>query len=111
MFQDMDTFMSQSMDAFQDLMEAQTRMLQDVIEHQMGCTRNCIEALLQQQQDLRQCRSPRELLELQQEYTRKLEETLRLTGEQNVEAMNRAQDALQRFSQGTFDMFKVSKPN
>lgn len=109
MFQDMNKMMSQSMEPFKELVDIQTRMLEELTRQQMDCTKACIEATVQQTKELQKCQTPTDLLELQQAYAKELEETLRSANQQNLKALTEAREAMQALTQGTLERFSQKK--
>lgn len=109
MFQDMNKMLSQSMEPFKELVDIQTRMLEELTRQQMECTKACIEATVQQTQELQKCKSPVDLLELQKAYARELEETLKSANQQNLKALTEAREAMQALTQGTLERFTQNK--
>lgn len=103
MFQDMSKQMSDSMEPFKNFVNIQTRMLEDLTRHQMECTKACLEATMQQTQQLQQCKTPVDLMELQQSYAKELEKTLRSANEQNMKALRDARDAMEKLARGSLD--------
>ncbi|KDE40553.1 MAG: phasin family protein [Nitrincola lacisaponensis] len=103
MFQDMSKQMSDSMEPFKNFVNIQTRMLEDLTRHQMECTKACLEATMQQTQQLQQCKTPVDLMELQQSYAKELEKTLRAANEQNMKALRDARDAMEKLARGSLD--------
>jgi len=109
MFQDLTRTMNESMAPFRDLVDIQTRMLEQITEQQMECTRSCIEATLQQSKQIPNCASPAELAELQQQYTQALEDTLRKASEANIKAVQQAKESFDQLTQDTFNAFANEK--
>lgn len=103
MFQDMTKQMTDSMEPFKDFVNIQTRMLEDLTRHQMDCTKACLEATMQQTKQLQQCKTPVDLMELQQSYAKELEKTLRSANEQNMKALNDAREAMEKLAKGSLD--------
>ncbi|TVQ70765.1 MAG: phasin family protein [Oceanospirillales bacterium] len=103
MFQDMTKHMTDSMEPFKDFVNIQTRMLEDLTRHQMDCTKACLEATMQQTKQLQQCKTPVDLMELQQAYAKELEKTLRSANEQNMKALNDAREAMEKLAKGSLD--------
>lgn len=109
MFQDLNKTFSQSMEPIKDLVNIQTKMLEELTRQQMACTKSCIEATIEQTKEMQKCQSPAELLELQKEYAKKLEETLKDASEHNLQALGNARDEMERLTQDTFDAFASKK--
>ncbi|WP_027858258.1 phasin family protein [Marinobacterium jannaschii] len=105
MFQDMSKTLTESMEPFKDLVNIQTRMLEDISRRQLECTRACIEATMQQTRELPKCQSPEDLMALQRAYAAELEETLRNAGEQNIAALNEAREMIGKLTQDSFTAF------
>ena len=101
MFQDMTKQMTESMEPFKDLVNIQTRMLEDLTRHQMECTKACLEATMQQTAELQKCKTPVDLIELQQAYAKELEQTLRAANDQNMKALNDARSSMERLARGS----------
>jgi len=109
MFQDMSKAFNQSMEPIKDLVNIQTKMLEELTRQQMACTKSCIEATIQQTKDMQRCQSPAELLELQQAYAKKLEDTLKDASESNLQALGEARSEMERLTHDTFDAFAPKK--
>lgn len=109
MFQDMNNMLSKSMEPFKELVEIQTKMLEELTRQQMECTKACIDATMQQAKELQKCQNPGDLLTLQQAYAKELEETLTAANQQNLKALNTAREAMQKLTQGTLDVFSGKK--
>jgi phasin family protein len=105
MFQDMTKKMSESMEPFKDLVNIQTRMLEELTRQQMECTKSCIEATIQQTKELQKCQTPADLLTLQQAYAKELEETLKAASNENLKALHDARDEIEKITKGAFDAF------
>jgi len=106
MFQDMNKMFNQSMEPFKDLVDIQTKMLEELTRHQMDCTKAFIEATVHQTKEWQNCKTPADLLELQKAYAKELEDTLRAANQQNLKALEDARDAIQKLTHGAFDQFK-----
>lgn len=109
MFQEVTKKMTESMEPFKDLMNIQTRMLEELTRHQMECTKSCIEATMQQTKELQKCASPSDLLALQQAYTKELEETLATANSQNLKALSQAREEIEAVAKDAFSAFASSK--
>lgn len=105
MFQDMNKMLNQSMAPFKELVDIQTKMLEELTRQQMECTKACIDATMQQTKELQKCKNPADLLELQQSYAKELEETLRSANQHNLKALTDAREAMQKLTQGAMDQF------
>ncbi|KEA64828.1 hypothetical protein ADIMK_1281 [Marinobacterium lacunae] len=105
MFQDMNKMLNQSMEPFKELVDIQTKMLEELTRHQMDCTKAFIDATVQQTKELQNCKTPADVLELQKAYAKELEDTLRSANQQNLKALAEARDAMQALTQGTLDKF------
>lgn len=105
MFQDMTKQFTGSMGPFKDLVDIQTKMLEELTRQQMECTKSCIEATMQQTKEMQKCQNPNDLLELQKAYAKELEETLRLAGEHNLKALNDARAAIEKLTLEQFEAF------
>lgn len=103
MFQDMTKQLTESMEPFKDFVNIQTRMLENLTRHQMECTKACLEATMQQTKQLQQCKTPIDLMELQQSYAHALEKTLRAANEQNMKSINEARLAMESLAKGSLD--------
>ncbi len=97
------------MEPFKDLVNIQTRMLEELTRQQMECTKSCIEATIQQTRELQKCQTPGDLMELQQAYAKELEQTLRSAGEKNMEALAQARASIEKLAQDSFDAFAPKK--
>jgi len=111
MFQDMTKTLNQSMEPFKDLINIQTRMLEELTRQQMECTRSCIEATMQQTRELQNCKTAQDLVSLQKAYASELEGTLRHTSENNLKALNDARQQIEQLTQDTFDAFAARDEN
>ncbi len=109
MFQDMTKKMNDSMGPVKDLVDIQTKMLEQLTRLQVECAKHCVEATMHQSRELSGCHSPDEVLKLQQSYARELEETLRDTGTKNLEAFNQAREEMERVTQDAFGAFAPKK--
>ncbi|RAU17095.1 phasin family protein [Nitrincola tibetensis] len=109
MFQDMTKMMNESMGPFKDLVSIQTQMFEELSRHQMECTKAFLEATMQQTQAIQKCKTPAELLELQQVYVKELEKTLRSANAQNLKAMQDARAAVEKLATGSLTRFTQSK--
>ena len=109
MFQDMTKQMTESMEPFRELVNIQTKMLEELTRQQMECTKACIEATMQQTSELQKCKTPNDLVELQQAYAKELEESLRAASEQNLKALTSAQQAMQQLAQGSVEAMTGKK--
>lgn len=105
MFQDMNKMFSQSMEPFKELVDIQTKMLEELTRHQMDCTKACIEATVHQTQELQNCKTPGDILKLQQAYAKELEDTLKSANQQNLKALTQAREAMEMLTKGTMDKF------
>lgn len=108
MFQDMNKMFSQSMEPFKELVDIQTRMLEELSRQQMDCTKAFIEATVQQTKELQNCKTPADILELQKAYAKELEDTLKAANNQNLKALNEARDAMQALTQDAMGKFSGS---
>ncbi len=109
MFQDMNKTLSQSMEPFKDLVNIQTKMLEELTRQQMVCTKSCIEATIQQTKEMQKCQTPADLMALQQSYAKQLEDTLKGASEQNLQALGEAREAMEKLTQDAFDAFAAKK--
>ncbi len=109
MFQEFSKQFGNSMEPFKDLVNIQTKMLEELTRHQMECTKSCIEATIQQTRELQNCHNASDLMELQKAYAKELEETLRLAGEQNMKALQDARSAIEKITQDQFEAFNKTK--
>lgn len=109
MFQDMTKQMTESMAPFRELVNIQTKMLEELARQQMECTKACIEATMQQTSELQKCKTPNDMIELQQVYAKELEATLRAANEQNLKALTTAQQAMQQLTQQSVEAMTGKK--
>ncbi|MGB0468217.1 MAG: phasin family protein [Pontibacterium sp.] len=109
MFQDMNKTLSQSMEPFKDLVNIQTKMLEELTRQQMACTKSCIEATIQQTKEMQMCQTPADLMSLQQSYAKQMETTLKDASEHNMQALGEARVAMERLTQDAFDAFASKK--
>ncbi len=105
MFQEFSKQFGGSMEPFKDLVNIQTKMLEELTRQQMECTKSCIEATIQQTREMQKCQNATDLLELQKAYAKELEETLRLAGEHNLKALQEARAAIEKITQEQFEAF------
>ena len=105
MFQDISKVMNQSMGPFKELVNIQTKMLEELTRQQMACTKACIDATVSQTQKMQGCSSPEELVQLQQEYAQQLEETLKEANDNNMKALSMARESVEQLANDTFDAF------
>ena len=105
MFQDMNKKISDSMGPFRELVNIQTKMLEELTRQQMACTKSCIEATIQQTKEMQKCQSPTDLMELQRVYAKELEETLTNASEHNMKALQDARVEIEDVAQSAFDAF------
>lgn len=105
MFQDMSKKLNESMEPFKDLINIQTRMLEELTRQQMECTKSCIDATIQQTRELQKCKNPNDLMELQRAYAHELEETLRAASENNLKVLADARQEIEQLTQDSFDAF------
>lgn len=105
MFQDMNKKISDSMGPFKELVNIQTKMLEELTRQQMECTKSCIEATIQQTKEMQKCQSPSDLMELQRSYAKELEDTLKAASEQNMKALQDARSEIEDVAHHTFDAF------
>ena len=105
MFQDMTKKMSESIEPFKELVNIQTRMLEDLTRQQMECTKSCINATLAQTKQLQQCKSANDLLILQQSYAQELEETLKEASDENLKSLHEARDEIEKITKDAFNAF------
>lgn len=105
MFQDMTKKVGESMEPFKELVNIQTKMLEELTRQQMECTKSCIEATIQQTKELQKCQNPTDLLTLQQAYAKELEETLRSASSQNLKALQDAREEIEKVTKDAFNPF------
>ncbi|MFW1678491.1 phasin family protein [Pontibacter sp. JAM-7] len=105
MFQDLNKKIEDSMAPFKELVNIQTRMLEELTRQQMECTKSCIEATIQQTREMQRCESPTDLLDLQRVYAKELEVTLREASESNMKVLHDARSEIETITQSTFDAF------
>jgi len=105
MFQDMTKALDQSMGPFKELVNIQTRMLEELTRQQMACTKACIDATVEQTRQMQQCSSPEDLVKLQQAYAKELEQTLTAANDSNMKALADARDSVEQLAHDAFDAF------
>lgn len=105
MFQDMSKVLSQSMGPFKELVNIQTKMLEELTRQQMECTKACIDATVAQTRQMQSCTSAEELIKSQQEYAEQLEEMLRQANDKNMKALHEARESVERLAGDAFDAF------
>lgn len=105
MFQDMSKALNQSMGPFKELVNIQTRMLEELTRQQMVCTKACIDATVEQTRQMQQCSTPDELVQLQQTYAKELEDTLKAANDKNMQALADARESVEQLAHDAFDAF------
>lgn len=105
MFQDMNKKINDSIEPFKELVSIQTRMLEELTKQQMECTRTCIEATIQQTKEMHNCKSATDLMELQCNYAKELEDTLRAASESNIRSLRDARSEIESVAQSTIKAF------
>jgi len=105
MFQDMTKIMNESIEPFKELVNIQTRMLEELTRQQMECTKSCINATIQQTKQLQQCKTPNDLLLLQQSYAQELEDTLKGASEENLKSLHEARGEIEKITKNAFNAF------
>lgn len=105
MFQDMSKALNQSMGPFKELVNIQTKMLEELTKQQMACTKACIDATVDQTRQMQGCSSPEELIKLQQEYAKQLEATLKEANDNNMKALSDARESVEQLANDAFDAF------
>ena len=105
MFQDMSKALGQSVGPFKELVNIQTRMLEELTRQQMACTKACIDATVEQTKQLQSCSTPEELINLQQTYAKELEDTLKAASDSNMKALAEARDSVEQIAHDAFDAF------
>ncbi len=105
MFQDMNKQITDSIGPLKELVNIQTKMLEELARQQMECTKSCIEATIQQTKEMQKCQSPSDLVELQRAYAKELEETLKAAGEQNMKALRDARSEIEEITHSAFNAF------
>jgi phasin family protein len=93
------------MEPFKELVNIQTRMLEELTRQQMECTKSCIEATIQQTKELQKCQTPNDLLQLQQAYAKELEETLKAASSDNMKALEEARKEIGKITKDAFNAF------
>ena len=109
MFQDMTKNLNQSMGPIKDLVDIQTKMLEELTRLQMECVKNCVEATMLQTKDLPSCTSAEDVVSLQQKYARELEDTLRDASTKNLKAFNDAREQMEQVTQDAYSAFAPKK--
>ncbi|MBQ0757445.1 MAG: phasin family protein [Amphritea sp.] len=105
MFQDMSKALNQSMGPFKELVNIQTKMLEELTRQQMACTKACIDATVAQTRQMQECSSPDELIKLQRDYAKQLEESLKEANDNNMKALNSACESVEQLANDSFDVF------
>ena len=105
MFQDMNKKITDSMGPFRELVNIQTKMLEELTRQQMACTKSCIEATIQQTQEMQKCQSPTDLIDLQKSYAKDLETTIKSASDPNLKALQDARTEIEEIAHSTFDAF------
>ena len=80
-------------------------MLEELTRQQMACTKSCIEATIQQTQEMQKCQSPSDLIDLQHSYAKELEDTIKNASEHNLKALQEARTEIEHIVHSTFDAF------
>ena len=109
MFQDMTKQFASSMGPMKALVEVQAQMLEQLTRQQMACLQSCVEATVQQTQELSKCKTPDDLVNLQKAYAKELEETLRKASDANMAAFNKAREEMEKLTRDAFDAFSPGK--
>lgn len=105
MFQDMSKKLNESAGPVKELVEVQTRMLEKITRLQMECAQSCARATLMQTRELPSCRSTEELIALQREYARLMEESLLRASENSLETLKEARERMEQIAHSAFDAF------
>ncbi|RTE66567.1 phasin family protein [Amphritea opalescens] len=105
MFQDMSKAVNQTMGPFKELVNIQTKMLEELTRQQMMCTKACIEATVAQTREMQSCSSTDDLIKSQQVYAAQLEETLKQASDQNIKALKAARESVEQLANDAFDAF------
>jgi len=98
MFQNLDELMQGSLAPYKKMIEVQTEMLERLSRQQIECTQACMQATIQQAMDLQKVTNPQELTQLQVEYSKKLEQMVSQASEQNMKALQQAQQTIQELT-------------
>ncbi len=98
MFQNLDELMKGSLAPYKRMIEVQTEMLERLSRQQIECTQACMQATIQQAMDLQKVTNPQELTQLQVEYSKKLEQMVSQASEQNMKALQHAQQTIQELT-------------
>jgi len=98
MFQNLDELMQGSLAPYKKMIEVQTEMLERLSRQQIECTQACMQATIQQAMDLQKVTNPQELTQLQVEYSKKLEQMVNQASEQNMKALQQAQQTIQELT-------------
>lgn len=109
MFQDMSKHLTGSFEPMKKVVEVQAKMLEELTRQQMACAQSCMETTLQQTKELSSCRTPDDMLKLQQSYTKELEDTLKKTSNANLEALNQAREQMEKLTREAFDSLASKK--
>ncbi|WP_417225076.1 phasin family protein [Amphritea sp.] len=105
MFQDMSKAVNQSIGPFKELVNIQTKMLEELTRQQMICTKACIDATIAQTRQMQNCASTDDLIKSQQEYAMQLEETLKQANDRNITALKNARESVEQLANDAFDAF------
>ena len=108
MFQDMGKMFEESMSPFKEIVDIQTKMLERLTKQQIECTQACFQATIQQAMELQNVKSPADLANLHNEYTKKLERMLASANEQNVQSLRDAHEAIQKLTLNAADALNSS---
>ncbi len=98
MFQNLDEMMQGSLAPYKKMIEVQAEMLERLSQQQIECTQACMQATVQQAMELQKVTNPQELVQLQLEYSKKLEEMVSHASEQNMKSLQQAQQAIQQLA-------------
>lgn len=98
MFQNLDEVMQGSLAPYKKMFEVHTEMLERLSQQQIECTQACMQATIQQAMELQKVTNPQELMQLQLEYSKKLEEMVNHASAQNMKSLQHAQQAIQELT-------------
>jgi hypothetical protein len=109
MFQDMSKKLNDSMGSMKELVDIQTRLLEDLTRLQMECAKNCVEVTLEQTKQLPTCATPEAVLKLQRHYAKALEDALLDANSKNLETFKHAREEMERITGDAFSAFAPKK--
>ncbi|WP_268814362.1 phasin family protein [Nitrincola tapanii] len=102
----MTKIMNDSVAPLRELIDVQSRMLEELTRHQFDYTCACIDLAMKQGEEWQKCKTPVDLISLQHNYAQALEKSLRGANEQNLRALQEARAAMERIARGALTGLK-----